>query len=70
MLQHWYGCLYYGIHAFSKRKDTWYVLFGYDFNNKFSHKKLLDVLTFDRKGKPSFGGDFILEKKYRYTIYP
>ncbi len=59
----WYGCLYYGIHSFKKRKNNWYVLFGYEFNNSFSHKKLLDVLTFSRKGDPVFGGEFVLEKK-------
>ncbi len=59
----WYGCLYYAIRSFQKRRDNWYVLFGYDFNTIYSHKKLLEVLTFDRKGNPVFGGNFITEKK-------
>ncbi len=59
----WLGYLCYGIHSFRKRKNTWYVLFGYEYPSRFSQKKLLDVLTFDRKGEPVFGGNFVLDKK-------
>jgi len=41
----------------------YYVLFGFQFNDQFSHKKLLEQLTFNRKNTPVFGGDFVLEKK-------
>ncbi|HYW95898.1 MAG TPA: hypothetical protein VE870_09950 [Bacteroidales bacterium] len=62
-VSHWYGCIYYGIHAFKKRKKTWYVLFGYDFNSQYSRKKLLEVLTFDKDDNPVFGGNFVLPEK-------
>ncbi|MEZ5013441.1 MAG: hypothetical protein R2794_04055 [Chitinophagales bacterium] len=51
----WYGCIYYKIVKQKYRKDTYYLLFGWDGNDPFSNKKLVDVLSFDQFGKPVFG---------------
>jgi len=61
----WFGMLYYKIiHTKSKSKD-YYTLLGWDGNDKFSQKKIIDVLTFDNKGIPHFGADiFNFQKKY------
>lgn len=57
----WLGCVYFNLHTFSWKKQSYYVLFGYDFNNDFSDKKIIEVLTFNKDGNPVFGGDFTTE---------
>ena len=53
----WYGMLYYTIiPKRMKNKKTSYTLLGWDGNDKFSKKKIIDVLSFDNKGNPVFGG--------------
>jgi hypothetical protein len=61
----WYGMMYYNIiHTKSKSKD-YYTLLGKDNNDKYSQKKIIDVLTFDKTGIPHFGADvFNFQKKY------
>lgn len=49
--ERWYGALYYKIIKQGKH----YFLFGWDGNNLRSNKKLIDVLSFDKKGAPVFG---------------
>lgn len=56
--ENWLGCVYFSVHQFSYRKMNYYTLFGYNFNNDFSDKKYIEVLTFDKDGLPSFEGDF------------
>lgn len=56
--QHWIGAVYYNIiHTTYNRKD-YYTLFGFDANDSRSNKKWIEVLTFDDKGNPQFGGRF------------
>jgi hypothetical protein len=44
---------------------TYYTLLGWDGNDKFSQKKIIDVLTFDQNGAPRFGADiFNFGKRY------
>ncbi len=50
----WYGALYYNIYQFKHKKKIYYTLFGFDQNDLWSNKKLLEVLTFEN-GKPVFG---------------
>jgi len=50
----WYGALYYNIYPFKVKGKTYYILFGFDQNDLWSNKKLLDVLHFEN-GKPVFG---------------
>ena len=53
--QQWYGALYYNIYEFKeKKKNKYYLLFGWDGNDLWSNKKILDVLHF-KDGKPVFG---------------
>lgn len=51
----WYGALYYSIIPRTNNGVTQYILLGLDFNNLFSSKKVIDVLSFDEKGLPIFG---------------
>ncbi|MDR1581987.1 MAG: hypothetical protein LBS55_01810 [Prevotellaceae bacterium] len=51
----WYGCLYSDIIETQDMGKTYYTLLGLDFNNGISHKKYIDVLTFNSQGIPSFG---------------
>lgn len=66
----WYGAVYYKLietHSFGK---NFYTLLGFDENNINSNKKIIDVLTFDKSGRPVFGGGYFsipdndLVKKY------
>ncbi len=59
----WYGVLYYGIQTYKYKRKYYYALLGYDFNNQFSDKKLIDVLMIDKGNLPVFGGSFQLEFK-------
>jgi hypothetical protein len=43
----WYGALYYNSAVFKHRKENYYVLLGFDFNNAFSNKKIIEILQFD-----------------------
>jgi hypothetical protein len=65
----WFGMRYYKIiHNKTKSKD-YYTLLGWDGNDKFSQKKIIDVLTFDNAGVPHFGADiFSFQKKYPKRI--
>ncbi|GDX52985.1 hypothetical protein LBMAG27_20320 [Bacteroidota bacterium] len=47
----WFGMLYYQI----KQEGKQYLLFGWDGNTLLSNKKIIDVLSFDKKGIPVFG---------------
>lgn len=59
--ENWYGSVYYKIKMFSHRRDDYYVLMGYDFNNNYSQKKILEVLWFDNNGEARFEGNFDME---------
>jgi len=59
--ENWFGALYYGIEAFTFKRNTYYALFGFDFNNSFSNRKLVEIVTVDHKGEPVFAGDFEME---------
>ena len=37
------------------KSGKYYLLFGFDQNNPRSNRKLVDVLSFDKKGNPVFG---------------
>lgn len=54
--KHWIGAIYYKIilKTFNNRK--YYTLIGSDENNGTSNKKWIDILTFDERGIPEFGG--------------
>lgn len=61
----WFGMLYYKIIIKKTKAKTYYTLFGLDENDRYSIKKIIDVLSFDDNGKPRFGADiFVMDKKY------
>jgi hypothetical protein len=66
----WYGALYYNI--ISKQADlsvgqagkkTIYTLFGYEAADVATRRKVIEILTFDDKGKPRFGAPLFYFKR-------
>lgn len=52
----WFGAIYYRLMPLKKKKrNTKYVLFGFDNFNPMTKRKVLDILSFDSEGKPVFG---------------
>jgi hypothetical protein len=72
----WIGAVYYNITKNQFRNKNFYTLFGFDNNSAQSSLKWMDVLTFNEKNEPVFGGPFFsYEKdsipkkpKYRFGI--
>lgn len=54
---YWMGALYYSIIDVSYKGNTYYILLGFDFNNLFTSKKIIEVLTFGKKGEILFGSE-------------
>lgn len=54
----WIGAIYYNIVEKKYNGKNYYTLFGYDDNDISTTRKWIDVLTFDKEGKPQFGGQF------------
>ncbi len=72
----WYGAVYYELITHKHAKTTYYTLLGWDGNDEFSNKKIIEVLTY--KNNFVFGHDFVLyekkdnveyEKKYKRVIF-
>jgi hypothetical protein len=51
----WYGALYYKIILTTEKDKKFYTILGWDGNTKYTWKKLIDVITFAKDGKPIFG---------------
>ena len=51
----WYGALYYKAIYKKWKGNKYYTFLAWDGNNNVSQKKIIEVLTFDKKGKPIFG---------------
>ncbi len=51
----WYGCLYYKILANKYAGKKYYTLLGWDGGDYLITRKIIDVLTFSKKGSPRFG---------------
>ena len=51
----WPGMLYYEVLRHKAGRDIIYTLIGYHFNDRFSDKKILDVLYFNDRNEPVFG---------------
>ncbi len=54
----WIGSIYYNIVEKQFAGKKYYTLFGYDDNDISTTRKWIDVLTFNKEGKPQFGGPF------------
>lgn len=54
----WIGAMYYNIVQNEYRGKQYYTLFGFDSYSAQSSKKWVEVMYFDQKGEPVFGGPF------------
>lgn len=59
----WYGAIYYKILENKSKNGTYYTLLAWDGNDKITNKKIIDVLTFDKKGFPKFGAPIFYYEK-------
>jgi hypothetical protein len=66
----WFGALYYTIFESTVKGKKYYMLLGWDGNNRFSDKKIIEVLSFDKKTKkPVFGAPvFEMDGKIKSRI--
>lgn len=53
--QAWPGALYYQIIRNETPAKRYYTLLGWDGHNRFTTRKIIEVLTFDPDGRPVFG---------------
>lgn len=60
--KNWIGAIYYNMVEKEFDGKKYYTLLGYDDNDFTSTRKWIEVLTFDGKGEPVFGGN--------YFVYP
>lgn len=54
----WIGAVYYNIIKTQHNGKSYYTLFGTDNNSVMSNKKWIEVMTFNSKNEPVFGGSF------------
>lgn len=59
----WYGAIYYNIIVNKHRRKKYYTLFGWDGNDRYSTKKIMEILSFDKNGEPVFGAPIIKIEK-------
>lgn len=72
----WIGAVYYNLIQTEHNGKSFYTLFGFDPNGVRSSKKWMEVLQFDNRGEPVFGGPFFRfendslqrQARYRYQI--
>lgn len=70
----WIGAVYYNIIKTQYNGKNYYTLFGIDENSVMSSKKWMEVLTFNQKYQPVFGGPYFsytndsLPQKTRYRF--
>ena len=62
----WYGALYYQVKKIKYKKAEYYVLLGYDGNDRSTNIKIIDVLTLDEDFTPHFGAPlFFMGKDFK-----
>ena len=70
----WIGAVYYNMVKTQFNGKNYYTLFGYDNNSVMSSKKWVEVLTFNNRNEPVFGGPFFtyendsVRKQPRYRL--
>lgn len=72
----WIGAVYYNMVKTQHRGKNYYTLFGIDYNELRSNKKWIEVMTFNEKNEPLFGGPYFSFEKdsipkppaFRYSI--
>lgn len=55
----WYGAVYYNLKKVNTTQGDYYLLFGFDRNELFRARKLIEVLYFDERGDAVFGAPII-----------
>ena len=60
----WFGALYYKIIPVVKKIKTYYTLLGWDGNDMFSNKKIIEILDF-KKNKLQFGNSMFVYPNQR-----
>ncbi|MEI9909316.1 MAG: hypothetical protein WDO71_06445 [Bacteroidota bacterium] len=70
----WIGAVYYNIIKTQYNGKNYYTLFGFDNHSIMSSKKWIEVLTFNEKNEPVFGGSYFsyakdsIPQKTRYRF--
>lgn len=72
----WIGAMYYNIIKTEYRNRKYYTLFGFDSHSAMSSKKWIEVMYFNERNEPVFGGPFFSYEKdtppqktqYRFSI--
>ncbi len=59
----WIGAMYYNIVKTQHKGKSYYTLFGFDNNNAMSSMKWIEVMYFNEKNEPVFGGPFFTYDK-------
>jgi hypothetical protein len=59
----WIGAVYYNMILTKHNGKNYYTLFGFDANSVRSNKKWIEVLTFDSRNMPVFGGKYFTYEK-------
>ncbi|MBI4945462.1 MAG: hypothetical protein HY840_03570 [Bacteroidetes bacterium] len=59
----WFGAWYYQIEQVKYKKKKYYILLGWDGNNRITNKRLIEVLFFNEKGFPKFGDAIFSDEK-------
>lgn len=59
----WIGAMYYNIIKTQHKGKNYYTLFGFDNNNAMSSMKWIEVLSFNERNEPVFGGPFFSYEK-------
>ncbi len=66
----WFGALYFGIKTYTYKRNVYYALFGYDFHDNYSQKKIIEVLNIDKKGDAVFSGKFNMDfQEFKRVIF-
>ncbi len=58
----WYGAVYYNIRTCTNRKDTYWLLFGFDSHESSSKRKIVEVLRLEDDRTPVFGSPVFVYK--------
>ena len=64
----WYGCFYYDIIPIKIKNKTYYTLLGWDGNDNYTTKKIIDVLKLDKKQEPVFGANIFNNNQKRIIL--
>lgn len=58
----WYGALYYEVIPFKHERKQYYMLLGWDGNNRYTTRKTAEVMHFNKNGNPVFGAPVFRDK--------